>query len=74
MAVFRCGHGTRFSSVATDAGVLVTCPTCGQPVMQKAMIPMAFPGGQGVRYACIDCARKDVVIRLETETDTGSEA
>lgn len=42
--------------------------------MQKAMIPMAGPGGQGVRYACIDCARKDVVIRLETETDTGSEA
>lgn len=57
--------------MATDAGVLVTCPTCGRTVMQKAMIPMAGPGGQGIRYACIECARKDVVIRAET--GTGSE-
>ncbi len=62
--------------MATDAGVLVTCPTCGQTVMQKAMIPMVGPGGQGVRYTCIECARKQVVIRAETgtgseESDTG---
>jgi ribosomal protein S27E len=57
---------------AHDAGVEVTCPACGQVVLQKAMIPVLADGGpggpgghdghDGVRYLCASCARALVVI------------
>jgi DNA-directed RNA polymerase subunit RPC12/RpoP len=42
---------------AHDAGVQVTCPGCGQTVLQKAMIPVLGEEGLGVRYLCATCAR-----------------
>lgn len=41
-----------------EAGVEVTCPGCGQLVMQHSMIPLVGDGGQGIRYLCPTCARK----------------
>jgi predicted RNA-binding Zn-ribbon protein involved in translation (DUF1610 family) len=42
---------------AHDAGVEVTCPACGQTVLQKAMIPILADDGKGIRYVCPACAR-----------------
>jgi hypothetical protein len=40
-----------------DAGVEVTCPGCGQVVLQKAMIPLRTDDPAAVRYLCAPCAR-----------------
>ncbi len=40
-----------------DAGERVTCPSCGENVFQKAMIPVLGDGGTGMRYLCLACAR-----------------
>jgi DNA-directed RNA polymerase subunit RPC12/RpoP len=40
-----------------DAGEQVPCPSCGQTVLQKAMIPVLGDGGTGMGYVCITCAR-----------------
>ena len=40
-----------------DAGVLVTCPQCGETVLQKTMIPILGEGGHGIAYLCPPCAR-----------------
>jgi RNase P subunit RPR2 len=42
------------SNVA-DVGVVVSCPGCGQEVMQKSMIPVLQAGER--RYLCKECAR-----------------
>jgi DNA-directed RNA polymerase subunit RPC12/RpoP len=44
-----------------DAGEQVPCPSCGQTVLQKAMIPVLGDEGSGVRYLCIACARALIV-------------
>ena len=41
-----------------DAGVPVTCPACGETVLQKTMIPILGQGGQGIAYLCPPCARR----------------
>ena len=40
-----------------DAGVPVTCPGCGESVLQKTMIPILGQGGKGITYLCPPCAR-----------------
>jgi DNA-directed RNA polymerase subunit RPC12/RpoP len=40
-----------------DAGELVPCPSCGQTVLQKAMIPILGDDGSGMAYRCVPCAR-----------------
>ncbi|MDQ6615919.1 MAG: hypothetical protein M3083_14580 [Actinomycetota bacterium] len=42
---------------AHDAGVQVTCPGCGQTVLQKAMIPVLVDEGPLHHYLCVPCAR-----------------
>jgi RNase P subunit RPR2 len=42
-------------SKVADIGVVVTCPGCGQEVMQKGMIPVLQAGER--RYLCKECAR-----------------
>jgi DNA-directed RNA polymerase subunit RPC12/RpoP len=44
-----------------DAGELVPCPSCGQTVLQKAMIPVLGEGGTGMAYLCVTCARALIV-------------
>ena len=46
------------AAVTKDAGVPVTCPGCGETVLQKAMIPTLGDDGTGIRYLCVMCARK----------------
>ena len=41
-----------------ERGVEVQCPSCGQTVMQKTMIPVLRDGTKG--YLCRDCARKEI--------------
>lgn len=41
-----------------EAGIQVSCPGCGQVVMQHSMIPLVGDGGLGVRYLCPPCARE----------------
>ena len=36
----------------------MTCPQCGQSVMQKKMIPVLRNGAKG--YLCQECARKQI--------------
>lgn len=55
-----------------DAGVRVTCPGCGQEVLQKAMIPLLGEDGQGIRYLCTACARK-LVVTLPDPADDADE-
>lgn len=43
-----------------DAGIRLACPGCGETVLQKAMIPLLGAGGQGIRYLCCDCARREI--------------
>ena len=38
-----------------EHGVEVQCPSCGQTVLQKAMIPVLVEGAKG--YLCRECAR-----------------
>ena len=58
-----------------DAGVPVTCPGCGETVLQKTMIPILGEGGSGITYLCPPCARKLVdtapndVARTEGEAE-----
>ena len=60
-----------------DAGERVSCPSCGETVLRKAMIPVLGEGGQGIRYLCVACARTFVVHGAGadasgTETDEGA--
>jgi hypothetical protein len=41
-----------------DAGVPVTCPGCGETVLQKTMILILGEGGNGITYLCPPCAHK----------------
>ena len=42
-----------------DAGEHVPCPSCGQTVLQKAMIPVLQDGSK--TYVCVECARRMIV-------------
>jgi DNA-directed RNA polymerase subunit RPC12/RpoP len=44
-----------------EAGEWVTCPSCGDRVLGKSMIPVLGPGGSGVSYLCVTCARAAIV-------------
>jgi hypothetical protein len=57
-----------------DAGVPVTCPGCGETVLQKTMIPILGPGGQGIAYLCPPCARKLVDTAPKDVAGTGEDA
>jgi hypothetical protein len=46
---------------ATDAGVLVTCPSCGETVLQKSMIPVLAEGGDH-KLICVTCARAQLKV------------
>jgi DNA-directed RNA polymerase subunit RPC12/RpoP len=50
-----------------DAGERVPCPSCGEVVLQKAMIPVLGPDGAGMSYLCVTCARALVVKRSEAQ-------
>jgi len=39
-----------------EAGEQVPCPSCGQTVMQKAMIPIQKDDQKS--YVCVECARR----------------
>jgi hypothetical protein len=63
-----------------DAGVLVTCPGCGNTVLQKAMIPVLVPQAVdtdatgdpvSMGYLCIPCARLQIVIPTEQTAPAG---
>ena len=41
-----------------EHGVEVQCPSCGQTVLQKAMIPVLVDGAKG--YLCRECARSRI--------------
>jgi DNA-directed RNA polymerase subunit RPC12/RpoP len=56
-----------------DAGERVPCPSCGETVLQKAMIPILGEGGTGMAYLCVDCARKLIVQVVDAEPG-GAEA
>jgi DNA-directed RNA polymerase subunit RPC12/RpoP len=47
--------------VAGEAGERIPCPECGTVVLQKAMIPVLGADGTGIRYVCVECARKMIV-------------
>ena len=40
-----------------QAGEVVACPVCGEKVLLKATIPILGQDGEGIAYACRDCAR-----------------
>jgi hypothetical protein len=42
-----------------QVGVIVQCPSCGNDVMQKEMIPMSVLDSV-ITYACVPCARKEL--------------
>jgi hypothetical protein len=63
-----------------DAGAWVTCPGCGNTVLQKAMIPVLAaqtvdsdatgdPAPMG--YLCIPCARLQIVMPTEQTAPVG---
>ena len=58
----------------TDAGKPVTCPGCGETVLQKTMIPILGEGGQGITYLCPPCARRLVDTAPEDVAGTGEDA
>ena len=39
-----------------EAGEHVNCPSCGNDVLQKAMIPILKDGQKA--YVCVECARR----------------
>lgn len=45
-------------SSGPERGVEVQCPSCGQTVLQKTMIPVLVDGAKG--YLCRDCARQHI--------------
>jgi hypothetical protein len=57
-----------------DAGVPVTCPGCGETVLQKTMIPILGEGGTGISYLCPPCARKLVDTAPKDVAGTEGEA
>ena len=57
-----------------DAGVPVTCPGCGETVLQKTMIPILGQGGKGIAYLCPLCARKLVDAAPRDVAGTGEDA
>jgi DNA-directed RNA polymerase subunit RPC12/RpoP len=58
-----------------DAGEQVPCPSCGQTVMQKAMIPILGEGGSGMGYVCVTCARALIgEVTDAADSDDGAEA
>ena len=57
-----------------DAGVPVTCPGCGETVLQKTMIPILGEGGKGISYLCPPCARKLVDTAAEDVARSEGEA
>jgi DNA-directed RNA polymerase subunit RPC12/RpoP len=54
-----------------DAGERVPCPSCGQTVLQKAMIPILGDGGTGMGYLCVACAR--ALITPVADADPGGQ-
>src|ERR1700736_318450 len=56
-----------------DAGERVPCPSCGETVLQKAMIPVLGEDGTGIRYLCVTCARLLIVQTTDAEAN-GPEA
>jgi hypothetical protein len=50
-----------------DAGDRLPCPSCGETVLQKTMIPVLGEDGTGMRYLCVDCARLLVVKTTQAE-------
>jgi DNA-directed RNA polymerase subunit RPC12/RpoP len=64
---------TQLTSIAgmagVDAGDRVPCPSCGETVLQKTMIPVLGEDGTGMRYICVPCAR--LLIVNTTEEDPG---
>jgi DNA-directed RNA polymerase subunit RPC12/RpoP len=62
------------AAATKDAGVPVTCPGCGETVLQKAMIPILGDGGTGIRYVCVACARKLVDPDLNDAAQTEASA
>jgi DNA-directed RNA polymerase subunit RPC12/RpoP len=57
-----------------DAGERVPCPSCGETVLQKAMIPVLGEDGTGMRYLCVNCARALVVQGAEAAGPEPDEA
>jgi DNA-directed RNA polymerase subunit RPC12/RpoP len=47
--------------MAGEAGEQIPCPGCGNVVLKKAMIPVLGEDGTGMRYLCVECARKLIV-------------
>jgi DNA-directed RNA polymerase subunit RPC12/RpoP len=47
--------------VAGEAGERGPCPDCGTEVLEKSMIPILGTDGTGIRYVCVECARKLIV-------------
>jgi DNA-directed RNA polymerase subunit RPC12/RpoP len=69
---------TQLTSIAgmagVDAGDRVPCPSCGETVLQKSMIPVLGEDGTGMRYICVPCARLLIVDTTEGEAGGGPEA
>lgn len=40
-----------------QSGAMVPCPSCGNEVMQKSMIPVGVTN-EVTSYLCVSCARK----------------
>jgi DNA-directed RNA polymerase subunit RPC12/RpoP len=69
---------TRVTSIVgmagVDAGDRVPCPSCGETVLQKSMIPVLGEDGTGMRYLCVPCARLLIVDTTEREAGGGPDA